>query len=493
MSDEHLTNEEETSALFVSAQKKRKAEEEAAQKAAEEQAKRDAAEAEVRRMEAEVEERKRKAEEEKKALEEEEKRLAEEKASGAQEKKPEPPKAPEKKAESAGGAAPAIPKRTLIIAIAAVAAVAVILIAVFALKGKGGKKSFDPATTEFSATYASQEAGFGLSFAYPDSVYKEVTEEKKDENEMTIHFGTRKGIDVGLETFRMQDGSNITRTYASALIPADDMMTELKKQSSDKLKELIPDVKISEEKATDVTADDAGMYSWKCTFESAAEGTGAASAWFDSNSDGVVKIVTAVVKTGATADEAAAIRDAFTDKNSGNALGVPGYKPPTGTDTDGKLEVDEIHMGLLVPKDQFTRYTEGDLEYYLFTDDNGASILVDPVDAGGDILETMSIEGIEELFKKWVDRGVNDYFKACDSRMILDENFVAEETGINYTANCKDIIGGVTYWERYIAAYWYDERQQKDFYYIMITMAPERNKSTYQPVYDKMIDRLQDL
>ena len=75
MSDDLRNNGgEETAALFVSAQKKKQAEEEARKKAEEERARREAAEEEVRRMEAEVEERRRRAEEKQRALEEAEKK-----------------------------------------------------------------------------------------------------------------------------------------------------------------------------------------------------------------------------------------------------------------------------------------------------------------------------------------------------------------------------------------------------------------------------------
>ncbi len=488
MSDEYLNNEEETSALFVSAKKKKQAEEEAARKAAEEQARREAAEAEVRRMEAEVEERKRKAEEERKALEEQEKQLAEDKLTASVETK----KEPKAKKESSGSALPKS-KLPIFIGIGAVAVVAIVLILVFALKGKGGSGSFDPATTEFNAEYVSKEEGFDVKFAYPDTVFKEVTEEKKDDSEVTVHFGTENGIDVVMDTYKTEDGKETTKANTIAFVPANKIQQDLTKKSTDKIKELIPDAKISDEVSTDVAADDANKFLYKCTYESAQEGNGGFVSWIDAAGNGKCVTVMANVKGGKTPEETVAVRDAFADKNIANALAVPGNNPPTATDTDGKLEIDEIHMGLIVPKDVFKKYDKGEIEYYLYSDDNGASILVDPVDAGGEIAESFTVDGAQELLKKWVDRGVNDYFKAVDSRMVLDENFVAEETGLYYDVNAKDTIGGVTYWERYRAGYWYDERQQKDFFYILITMAPEKNKDVYKPIFDKMLDRMVDL
>ena len=120
-------------------------------------------------------------------------------------------------------------------------------------------------------------------------------------------------------------------------------------------------------------------------------------------------------------------------------------------------------------------------------------VIVQTIDVDGDILSTTSIDTMKDMFKKWIDRGINDYYSGVESRMSLNEEFVAEETGINYTADFKDMIGGISFWERYRAAYWFDERQQKDFYYIVITLAPSRNEDVYKPIFDKMLDMPKDL
>lgn len=490
MSDEHLNNEE-TSALFVSAQKKKKAEEEAARKAAEEKAKREAAEAEVRRMEAEVEERKRKAEEEKKALEEQEKQLAQEKLNGPKETKAEPEKKKEPKKASIKEELAGKSKLPLYIGIGAVAVIAVVLILVFALKGKGGAVALDPATTEFNAEYVSKEEGFDLKFSYPDSVYKEVTEEKTGDDEVIIHFG---GADVIMTTCKEDDGDTVLQKSNVFFKYADSLQKEFQEKVTARVKELIPDIKVISETGVDVGADNADKYEYKCTFESAKEGNGAVASWIAPNSKGEFKRVIVCVKaSGANADECANTCALFEEKNSETALTVPGAKPPVATDSDGMLEIDDIHLGLVVPKDEYTRYERDDITHYVFYDENGAMVIVAPVDAGGDILSTTDIDTMKDMFKKWVDRGINDYYSGVSSRMNLDENFVAEETGINYTANFKDMIGGVTFWERYRAAYWFDERQQKDFYYIVITLAPSRNEDVYKPIFDKMLDMPKDL
>lgn len=492
MSDEYLNNEEETSALFVSAQKKKKAEEEAARKAAEEQAKREAAEAEVRRMEAEVEERKRRAEEEKKALEEQEKQLAEEKISGPKKEKAEPKEKKETKTVSVKDMAGGKSRLPLFIGIGVVAVIAVVLILVFALKGKGGDSvALDPKTTEFNAEYVSKEEGFDLKFSYPDSLYKEVTEEKSGDNEIIIHFG---GADVIMTTYQYDDSDKIMAKNNVFFIPADSIQKGFQEKVAARVKELIPDIKILGESGVDVEGDNAVRYGYKCTFESAEAGNGAVSAWIMPNSKGEYKRVIVCVKAPkADPEECAKTCAAFEDKNCATALPIPGGNPPSSTDSDGTLEIDAIHMGLIVPKDEFNKYERDDIKHYVYYDENGAMIFVEPIDVGGDILSTMSIEGIQDLFKKWMDRGINSYLSSVDSRMVLQDNFVAEETGIYYAAECKDTVGKITYHERFRAAYWYDERQQKDFYYVLVTMSPEKNDDVYKPIFDKMLDRLQDL
>ena len=275
-------NGEETAALFVSSQKKKQAEEEARKNAEAERAKRDAAEAEVRRMESEVEERKRRAEEEKRALEEQERQLAEEKASG--------PKGQRSGQRPAGrpaakGASKPVSKLPIFIGIGVVAVVAVVLILVFALKGKGGSAAptFDPASTEFNAEYVSKEEGFDLKFSYPDSVYTEVTEEKTGDDEVTIHFG---GTDVIMTTYKYDNSDLIMQKTNVFPVRSNSIQKGFQDKVTARMKALIPDMKVISEKGADVTADNASKYEYKCTFESAEAGNGAAAAWIAPNSKG---------------------------------------------------------------------------------------------------------------------------------------------------------------------------------------------------------------
>ena len=510
MSDENYNNNDETAALFVSTQKKKQAEEEARRRAEEEQARRDAAEAEVRRMEQEVEERKRKAEEERLALEEEERALAEgrlkQEAKAAEQPKQEPVrKAKAPKEPSAGGKS----KLPIYIGIAA-AAVVVIIIAVVALKGKGGSGSSEAVaqmeTTqlndEFNTEYVSKEEGYDLKFMYPAGMYTEVTEEKGD-GELTIHFGPQGtgmiDTDIILTDYKWDNVDAIIMDYEQGACPADKFQTGFTDKITKKVKELIPDAAIADEVSTDVKADDATRYSYKCTFTSAEKGNGAVSAWVAVNSKGECK--RAVVCCRDISEDKEACRklcDTFAEKYAGESLMIPGFNPPKSTETDGLLEVESMHMGVLAPKDQFKKYSLSDeigLDYSIFMDNNGSQIIVWPyetdIDLSGD--NNYTREQIHGIYDDLAKEGVNKFFKALDSRMLLDESYDSRDTTVDYTGNYRDVIGGIMYWERFRAGYWTDVRTSKHYFYVLITLVPEKNRDAYQQIFDRSLDMLKDI
>ncbi len=512
MSDENLTNNEETAALFVSNKKKKQAEEEAKRRAEEEQARREAAEAEVRRMEQEVEERKRRAEEERLALEEEERALAEGRITRPAESqaKPEPAKKAKKPAAAKDpGIAGGKSKLPVFIGIGA-AVIVVIIIAVVALGGKGGSGSSAAVTEmdtaqlndEFNMEYVSKEEGYDLKFMYPAGMYTEVTEEKGD-GELTIHFGPQ-GIgmidtDIILTDYKWADRDEIIMDYDQAACPPNKFQSGFQDRINARIKELIPDAAIADEVSTDVSAEDAGRYFYKCTFTSAEKGNGAVSAWVAVNSKGECK--RAIVCCRDTSEDKEACRklcDTFTEKYSGESLMVPGFNPPTSTDTDGQLEVEEMHMGILAPKDQFKRYTLSDafdLNYSIFMDKNGASVIVNPIETDIDLSgdNNYTRDQIHGIFDEMAAKGVNSYFTDLDSRMLLDESYDSRDTTVDYTGNYRDMIGGISYWERYRIGYWTDVRTQKHYFYILITLVPEKNRDVYQQIFDRSLDMLKDI
>ena len=512
MSDENVNSNEneETAALFVSAQKKKKAEEEARQKAAEEQAKREAAEAEVRRMEEEVEERRRRAEEEKRALEEAQKAAEAGKQAAAADAAKSAAKAAEAKDSTTSGASAkkavtdalktksadgAKSKLPLFAGIGG--ALVAILILVFVLGGKKGAK-VDYDNLDFNAEYTPAEEGFDLKLHYPDSVYSEVTEEKTGDGEVTLHLIPKsKGAvstDVILSTYLWEDTKTPIPRIGANLSPAKDMQSGFKNKISAKLKEILPDIKVTSESETDVTDDNAGPFFYTCAYESADNGNGNATAWIGFNGAGEAKRVLVNCKAdGKDAAAAGKVCDLFLAKNTDDALKVPGAQPPTSTDTDGLLEVDLMHMGIIVPKGMFQPYPSGSSDLQVFVDANGASIVVQGFESQIDLNDpSLDYDKLHALYKSWGDAGINEYYKGVDSRMFLDESYDSGGIHLDYTANYKDMVGGVAYWERYRTGHWTDVRTNTNYTYILITMAPERNE-IYHEIFDKALDRLQDL
>lgn len=509
MGDENFNNNsnDETAALFVSNQKKRAAEEEAKRRAEEEQARLAAAEAEARRMELEVEERKRRAEEERLALEEEERALAEGRlnreaaVSAAPAKKAKKPVAP-KNPNTAGGKS----KLPIYIGIAA-AVVVVIIIAVVAIGGKGSSGSSDAVaqmeTTqlndEFNTEYVSKEEGYDLKFMYPAGMYTEVTEEKGD-GELTIHFGPQ-GIgnidsDIVITDYKWDnDGSFITVRNA-CMTPADSFQKAFNEKVIIKAKELIPDINITEETSADVTSDEASRYFYKCSFTSAEKGSGVISAWIASNDKGECKrVVVCCRDTGENIEGCKKLCDTFTDKYSGESLMIPGNNPPKSTDTDGMMEVEEMHMGILAPSGLFEN-ANVNTNFVVFQDNNGAQVIVHPIETETDLRSgeaNITREEIHEKYKSMAEQGVNNYIQALESRMFLDEAYDSRETTVDYTANYKDKIGGIFYWERYRIGYWTDVRTQKHYFYVLITLVPEKNQDVYKQIFDRSLDMLKDI
>lgn len=499
MSDENYNNNEETQALFVSSQKKKQAEEEARKKAEAEQARLDAAEAEVRRMEQEVEERKRKAEEERQALEQAAKDAEAANASQVDKLKAKvntavntvntdaiKTMAKEKKVGNS--------KIPLFAAIGA-AVVVVILVAVFVLKGKGGKAAeIDYSTLEFNKEYSVTKEGMKIKFFYPESLYNQVSEEDQGDGDriiLTSEDGSAPRLEVVISSLGSDQGE---LGFRSAKY--------LQKNLTDSSKKVLTDsdegMNIIEEQSTDISSDNPGKYLYRSTYSYGDNIYGAASSWYvieeDSNLLDMACYVEEQGKGVENADNVAKIRDLFEAKNSENALKVPGENPPKEATTDGRLEVDSIHMGVVVPKDQFKRLDTGSDEFSAWSDDNGAMFIVAYEDAGEatfDLLREHQDEFIE-LFKEDAESSLNAILPDIESRMYLGD-LQAPENIIGYYAEYKDIVGGISYWEGYHSGMWYDQRTQKYCFYSLILIAPEKNKDIYKQMFSTAYDRLEDI
>ena len=483
MSDEIMNNEngEETAALFVSSQKKKQAEEEARKKAEAEQAKRDAAEAEVRRMEAEVEERKRKAEEERQALEEAAKQAEAEKANVVDKLKSsvDVEEIRSKVKEKTEGK----PKLPIFIGAGVAAVVIIALILVFALKGKGGKIDFE--TLEFAKEYTVAEENYGVTVIYPESLYSALTEEKQEDDSVGL-IAEAAGKKIPEMKIYVSEGLS---SSDAVLAPAG----ELQKQLEDFTKASTASLKTSEEKGADVTAQGPGKYYYDCVGTTESGKSCAVGSWIEYDGNGNIHDVMCMfIENSSDPSNVIKLRDLFEEKNSDDAFKIPGANPPASTDTDGMLELDEMHMGIIVPKDQFKR-VEGDSSgMAVWTDNNGAvySILYKEVDFDFDMAHEHAAE-VQEMMNPLIEAAAGlKGMSGLESRMLMSDSWVSD---LKYKGEYKDIVGGVTFWEGNYSSMWRDVRTQKYYLYDLVLLAPAANEDVYKGLFEKGIDRLQDI
>ncbi len=503
MGDENnlVPESEDTSALFVSSQKKKKAEEEARRRAEEEQAKRDAAAAEVRRMEQEVEERRKKAEEEKLALENEEKMTAEERAKVAAQR------AADKAAKDAAAAnkaakpaaSPAVNSKLFII-IGVVVAVLVLAFVIVKVVGKGGGAS-DYSQLGANGEYVPKASGFDVKILYPNDVYTEVTETKVDDDNLQVFFKAKGGKDVTtnmvLTTFREEtskEGDNKMLNSNIALFDPETIRKGLTDTAKKQLTSLISDASVTEEKTAEYSDDNPTTYTYDCTFTSGKYKSGTAKAWLAPNSaNEYLVVMVCCFKDKADNDGVASMRDLFVKNNTTNAFAMPGAIPPTSMEVDGMVEVHDMHMGLHVPKDKFVKFPHT-TNYDLFSDLNGATIIVKAYDLDMYSEEMDNYDWIQMLEspKEIAKTGINTYQTNVTSRVFLTDKTITDD-GVAYVAEYKDVIGGVTYWERFSMSVWTDVTTDKVYWATIITLAPEKNKDQYRNIFDKMLDTLEDI
>ncbi|MCR5000381.1 MAG: hypothetical protein K6A71_01145 [Lachnospiraceae bacterium] len=498
MSEENYNSNEETQALFVSTQKKKQAEEEARKKAEAEQARRDAAEAEVRRMEQEVEERKRRAEEERQALEEAAREAEAANASQVDKLKAKVNTAVNSidteaiKTMAKEKTVPVGKSKVPLFAAIGAAVVVVILVAVFVLKGKGGSKAadIDYSTLEFNKEYTISKEGIESKFFYPEALYDQVTPDEIDEGAritLTSEAGTAPEMQVTYSPQDLEQGK-------LGFISAKDLQKGLTENAQAVLKDN-ETMNIIEEQTTDITSDNPGKYSYRSTYSYGEGIFGAASSWLVLNEDGKTFVVSCYVEEQAeNADNVAKIRDLFEAKNSENALKVPGENPPKEATTDGRLEIDAMHMGIVVPKDQFKKLGEIDDGVVAWSDDNGAMFMVMYDDAGDITFDDYgeNFDAFNEAFKQSAEMSLNAVLPSIESRMYLGD-LPAPENRTGYFAEYKDMIGGLSFWEGYHAGMWQDTRTKHYYFYSLIVMAPEKNMDIYKQMYTTAYDRMEDI
>lgn len=509
MSEENFNNtgEEETAALFVSAQKRKKAEEEARKKAEAEQAKRDAAEAEVRKMEEEVEERKRKAEEERIALENEQREselAAKREASLTENLKEKAGDIAEKavdvagkagelavkatnratdKGSEGGGSAGGGNKTPLFIGIG-VAVVALIAILAVVLGGKKGSK-IDYASLSCAAEYKIQKEGYITTLYYPEDVYKDLTEEEKSKGDVSFLSIASSNVNKSAPTFSTYVYTT-KNTVEAAQYKADTTLEGIKSVTQ----AYLGGTTIKEESLSSLTDKNPGAYYYKATYEKDKE-SGAVSALYKVNDKGNTEIVVSDFRVkGTDPAEAISMRDLYESKNMANALKMPGGNPPTAYEWDGALEFPEVNFKLTMPKDKFKEFPTSKDETRFFIDDNGAFIMMCAVFQSSveDFnLTTDNLPDVMSAFEKMTEKGLSENMNVS-SRMFLQKT----ETpyfGADFSAQYKDIINGVEYWEMDWVDLWFTDSE--DIYILSLYMyAPQENKETYKTIFEKAIQNL---
>ncbi len=503
MSEENLNNgnTEETAALFVSAQKKKKAEEEAKRKAAEEKAAREAAEAELRRMEQEVEERKRK-EEEKHAR----RRMFGGKAKKSKEKDIQTSGAGDGEAggTTTGGKKS---KKPLFIGIGAVV---VLLFFILGLPGGGGSSSGSEAdlSAEFNQEFMAQDPAYDIRIRYPDSLFSEVMElGSPEEGEYDVSFPTpdNGGIGGGLQfdDLTSDTGYKVTKGILgsiSAKVIASSMTSYTKKVLENNLDQ----VEILSEELCDITAEDPGNYLYSCTYQYPDEGgkpvSGASTTWLAANSSGEYKYVNFFCqKSGEDTDSLKELCRRFAEENAGDALKIPGGNPPASAEAGELLEVEGLHMGIPVPAGRFEKNPNPQM-YEMWSDENGASIISQYTDL--EMSRDQAKKSLDKNRDKWLDSfknslaagGLNNFLSSVENRMfVIDYTYPSDVKDCAYYADYKDVVGGITCWERYFVSFWYDETAQKSFISVLIFLVPEANHEEYQPIVENAIANLSDL
>ncbi len=487
MSEENMNNsgqQEETAALFINAQKKKKAEEEARKRAEEEQAKRDAAEAEVRRIEQELEEQRRKAEEERLALEEAEKAKAQQ-ALKANIK--EGIKEGLKDAKSVIATAASEKKKSmnpvvfkiLVIGGSVILVAAIVIGVIFAIKNKG--KAIDYSEIEADGKYTIKEDGYDLEFAYPEDVYTDVSE-KADDTSINISFESEN---------RQAPTAVITMIASEDTAPA--LQFDVNK-TLDELEEVtkayIDDGDIIDDSTTKIS-NDPDHYLYKATYQMDEDMFGAVAGWYTVNDAGNV-FFTAINTFGKGKDEESAenMLDLFMSENMDNALKTPGAYPIDKYDWDGSIGIEQVNFKVPISKERFQELKEYNSEgERVYVDKNGAIIVlagVNIAEKDGFAIYEDQTQNYYDMFKRLADEGLSEV--KAENRMFLsntDSPFGYVDSFNEY----KTIYNGIDYWERDYAVVW----EGKDAMYIAIvyTYVPMESKDKYKDILDKSIESLE--
>ncbi len=489
MGDENLNNNEEAEALFVSAHKKKKAEEEAKRKAEEEKAKREAAEAEVRRMEWEVEQRKKKAEEEAQKINQQVERGRVNSANTAN--------APTAKTQ-------AKPKSKLPVIIGIVAVVVVLFIVVGSVLGGKSSTQAMPDEIEFDTEYTPKEAGFSIPLTYPGALYTEVQEEQL-ENGVRVHLVPEKGrpeLDFFMGNLGDAEGNMLTDARVF-FYSANDLNEMLTFTIDSFISQIYGDVEYTEQTSA-LDAGNGSTYMYSCKFKYGDSQVADCDAWITKNSNDEYKIL-AVCTAGSdgSQENLEIVTDLVGYKNASFELGLPGSNPPESSEVNGQCNFLTYHMKIPYPKDRFKAYASAD-NSAIMSDQNAAIILM----TGSEVDSTMSAisKNREKILAGIATDSENESGITMLSRLnefeFLGDQFTgrtkeAEKVYDNYvcgySADFKMNYDGVEYWERKFTCAWEDATTGKLYFFTFDMMAPYQNKDIYEKIFERMLEGMEDM
>lgn len=369
MGDENLNNTEDTSVLFVSAQKKKQAEEAAKRAEAEELAKKAAREEEIKKQEEEVASRKQKAEKVGTAL--------------------------NKKVERGDKAGIKLP-----IIIGALAGIAILVFIVIKITGPKEETVQKEAVViednlTFNAEYDLSSDGYDLKLSYPSDKFNKVHVEDGG-NSKHVFFEQEENPDISVEV--------ICEKILKYPFSESNFLWEWEATTrNNELKESVKAVTgggiISRESQSTISSDNSVMYEYLCSADKDAHNS-ALAGWYVKSGDSIYKLI---AKSTSNSDDVEAnlkMRDLFEENNTENALKTPGSNTPTSTDVEDVSFYDKAKITLALPKGLFTQYLKydnyggvesGGQVYY--TDNNGALLVITAVDFGSsDSLDPSNID-----------------------------------------------------------------------------------------------------
>lgn len=372
MGDENMNNSEDTSALFVSGQRKQQAMEEARKKAEEEQARKALEESEILRREEEVASRKDQAETLKKKLEiKEQKRNKNKKI-----------------------------KKLLPVAIGAGAAVVILIGTMVWPKPK---KAYEK-LADFGAEYDAAETGYDITMKYPDTLFSEISENSEGDN-----------LDI---SFKVSGKEDLSMDVLLSKTEYDKNTKSIKwTEINDKLKAVsqsyLNGAELQEESISDPLNVYHGKYYYKCTY-TIDNKSGAYYGWCAEDESGNVYVEAVDCRAGKNDIESAVrLRDQFYDNNSEKAIDIPGSYEPEDKEYKGRLKTScSVKMNIPVPENMFTEienYENDQGIWQEWVDDNGAIILVGSMlYASSDNFTQLSSSDMPNLYSMY-DQLIEEY------------------------------------------------------------------------------------